>query len=310
MSRFGDFRPLCRNVPSYPLCNLFYRELQHHASDILVGASANTISAPVGVNPKCGIPPSGFEGSIGNIANLVACILSIAVTLWLIYRCNFRKAAVGRIELRAFLIVYLVTLPLQLVTTGSFIKQGTTVLVVLTAIHAGVVATLFWMLLGNALVATQVVEDGTPSSLIPFYGFAVVFMAVTTYISLDIALTFTNTFEPGNPKDSLHSISLFILTSIWPGVAALLYFIVMVWIVAGILHEQRPLFYYVLAGILFVLSQLAYFLLSRPICDGTNARVDGSFIATALETATVVLLYLAWQGITEEYWGDDAYFPQ
>jgi hypothetical protein len=104
----------------------------------------------------------------------------------------------------------------------------------------------------------------------------------------------------------------------------------MVWIVAGILHEQRPLFYYVLAGILFVLSQLAYFLLSRPICDGTNARVDGSFIATALETATIVFLYLAWQGITEglyfsrcvsrwrahcqrfrtEYWGDDAYFPQ
>lgn len=72
----------------------------------------------------------------------------------------------GRVELRAFLAAYLFTLPLQLITTGSFLEQGTTPLVVLTAIHAGAVAALFWMLLCNALVATQVVEDGTPSSLI------------------------------------------------------------------------------------------------------------------------------------------------
>jgi len=72
----------------------------------------------------------------------------------------------GRIELRAFLVAYLLTLPLQLIATGSFLEQGTTTLVVITAIHAGAIAALFWMLLGNALVATQIVEDGTPSSLI------------------------------------------------------------------------------------------------------------------------------------------------
>jgi hypothetical protein len=216
----------------------------------------------------------------------------------------------GRIEFRALLLVYLLTLPLQLVTTGSFLEQGTTTLVVFTAIHAGAVAVLFWMLLGNALVATQVVEDGTPSSLIPFYVFTAFFMAATTYISLDVAFTITSTFEPGDPKDSLHSVALFILTLMWPGAAALLYLILMVWIVAGRLHERRPLVYYALAGILFILSQLAYFLLSRPICDGTNAKIDGSFIATALDTATIVMLYLGWQGITEEYWVDNEYYPQ
>ena len=245
----------------------------------------------------------------------------------------------GRIEFRAFLAVYLFTLLLQLFTTGSFLEQGTTALVVLTAIHAGAVATLFWMLLGNALVATQIVEDGTPSSLIvrlvpyqclyfllangpvsqPYYILTIIFMAATTYISLDVALTITSVLEPGSPEQSLHSTALFVLTSIWPGTcvsltlprvprmvpdatlrsAALFYFILMVWIVARILHEMRPLVYYVLAGILFIFAQLAYFLLSRTICDGTNARIDGSFIATALETATVIMLYLAWQGITE-----------
>jgi len=310
MTRFGDFEPLCRNTPSYPWCNLFYRELQHNAPAVLIGRSANASSAPVGVNPACGIPRVGFENSIGNIANILACSFSCVVVLWLIYQCNHRKAAVGRVEFRAFLVVYLFTLLLQLFTTGSFLEQGTTALIVLTAIHAGAVATLFWMLLGNALVATQIVEDGTPSSLIPFYVLTIIFMAATTYISLDVALTITSVLEPGSPKQSLHSISLFVLTSIWPGTAALFYFILMVWIVARILHEMRPLVYYVLGGILFVFAQLAYFLLSRTICDGTNAKVDGSFIATALETATVIMLYLAWQGITEDYWGDDAYFPQ
>jgi len=308
MTRFGDFQPLCRNVPSYPWCNLFYRELQHLAPAALLGSSFDATTAPVGINPKCGIPRTG-SGSTGNIANIIACVLSILVTLWLIYRCNNRKAAVGRVELRAFLVVYLFTLPLQLITTGSFIEQGSTSLVVLTAIHAGAVTALFWTLLGNAIIATQVVEDGTPSSLIPFYFLTVFFMAATTYISLDVALTISSTFEPGTPRDSLHSIALFVLLSLWPGAAALLYFILMIWVVVVVLREMRPLIFYALAGLLFILSQLAFFLLSRPICSGSKAKVDGSFIATVLETASVFLLYLAWRSITEDYWTEDAYYP-
>lgn len=44
--------------------------------------------------------------------------------------------------------------------------------------NQGVVATLFWNLLVNALVATQVVEDGTMSSLIVRYSFAFHFVVV------------------------------------------------------------------------------------------------------------------------------------
>ena len=64
-------------------------------------------------------------------------------------------------EFRTFLILYLISLPLQLFTTGSFLKQGSMALVVFTAFHAGVVVALFWGLLANAIVATQVVADGT-----------------------------------------------------------------------------------------------------------------------------------------------------
>lgn len=72
----------------------------------------------------------------------------------------------GRVEQRLFFSLYFLTLLFQLVTTGSFLTQGSTPLVVVTAIHAGLVVALFWGLLANALVATQVVEDGTTSSLI------------------------------------------------------------------------------------------------------------------------------------------------
>ena len=72
----------------------------------------------------------------------------------------------GRLEITAFLSLYLLTLPLQLITTGSFLAQGSTPLIVLTAIHAGAVSAVFWSLLGNAIVSTQVVEDGTPSSIV------------------------------------------------------------------------------------------------------------------------------------------------
>ena len=72
----------------------------------------------------------------------------------------------GRVEFRIFLVLYFLTIPFQLISTGSFLEQGTTALTAITAIHAGLVAATFWTLLGNAIVSTQVVEDGTMSSLV------------------------------------------------------------------------------------------------------------------------------------------------
>lgn len=142
----------------------------------------------MGINPECGIPKAGEGGSLGNIANMIACGLSMIVIATLIFITTRRRAAVGvslsipsrsgssgvfnvslpagRSEFRVFLILYFISLPFQLLTTGAVLQQGSLALVVLTAIHAGTVVALFWTLLGNAIVSTQVVEDGTLSSLI------------------------------------------------------------------------------------------------------------------------------------------------
>ena len=60
--------------------------------------------------------------------------------------------------MRAMLILYTVSLVSQAVTTASILEQGSIPLLVLTAVHAGVVAAFFWTLLATALVATQVCE--------------------------------------------------------------------------------------------------------------------------------------------------------
>ncbi|KIK65232.1 hypothetical protein GYMLUDRAFT_159949 [Collybiopsis luxurians FD-317 M1] len=310
MTRFGDFEPLCRNTPSYTWCNLFYRQLSSDSSlkSILTGLSADPNSAPVGVNPVCGIPKVGTtisgphqssSNSLGNIANIVVCAVSMLFVLGLIWRAQRRKAAVGRVELRNLLIIYFLTLPFQLLTTGALLSQGSTALVALTAIHAGLVATFFWALLMNAFVATQAVEDGTPSALVPFFLLSAAFFAGTTYVAFDVGLTITKTLGPSSDPRELKSIPLFVLTSIWPAAATVIYFVTMGYIVLVILNETRPMWYYILAAALFVLSQLAWFLLGKVVCEGSSSKVDGSFIATVLETAAVGVLYLAWRSITE-----------
>jgi len=310
MTKFGDFEPLCHTVPSYPWCNLFYRQLEDHTPSVLVNASANTSSAPVGVNPECGILRVGYDKSVGNVANIVMCGVSIIFVTLLVIWTSRRKAAVGRIEIRQFFVLYLLTLPFQLITTGSFLEQGSTALTAITAVHAGLVAATFWALLATGLVSTQIVEDGTLSSLIPFNFFVLAFFAATTYIALDVGFSFTHVFGPSNPPQSLSSVPLFVLTSIWPGAAAIIYFLVMIYVVLGILNEFRPLWYFVLAMVLFILSQLDYFLLNKVICKGTSDKVDGSFVATILETAAVGVIFLAWRSITEDFWDDDAYYPR
>jgi len=309
MSRFGDFETLCSNVPSYTWCNLFYRQLSENSSlsSLLKGLSANSSTAPLGIDPTCGIPRVGTNGSLGNIANIIVCALSMAVIVGLIVLTEKRKAAVARVELRNMLILYFITLPFQLITNGSLLKQGSTGLVILTAIHAALVATLFWALLANALISTQVVEDGTMSSLVPFFIFSLLIFGGTLYISLDVALGITHTLGPSSHPSELLSVPLFVMTTLWPAIAAIGYFALMIYIILGMLKEVRPAVYYILAGIFFVLSQLAWFLLGKVICQGSGSKVDGSFIATILETATVGLLFLGWKSITEGAWEDGPY---
>ena len=76
---------------------LFLSQLQKasNSATFFSGVSANPKSAPVGVNPTCGILRVGSDGSLGNIANIIACALSMIFVAGLIVFASRRKAAVG-----------------------------------------------------------------------------------------------------------------------------------------------------------------------------------------------------------------------
>jgi len=298
---FGSFVFFCKDVPSVPWCNLFYRQLSNTNFTL-----EDPATAPVGITPVCGIPRAG-NGKLGNIVNDVACGLSACLVLYLIHRCNRRKAAVGRIELRATLTIYIATCILQLLTAGAILPQGSIALTVLTAVHAGAVASFFWCLAANAIIAMQVVEDGTPASLLPFHGFSIVFFLATTYIALDTGMGFTSVFK-SVPPDKLENIALFILVWLWPAVAMLVYFGVMSYIVLKILGEWKPFLLYLASFLVFAGSQVVYMIAGKTLCEVSNRVVDGSFIATTLETGSLTLLFVAWMKITESSW-DSQYIP-
>lgn len=76
-------------------CVLRRRQLLKSDPSQLTGLSADRSSAPVGIDPTCGIPLVNKDGSLGNIANIIACGLSMLVVAWLVLSTGRRKAAVG-----------------------------------------------------------------------------------------------------------------------------------------------------------------------------------------------------------------------
>jgi len=70
-------------------------QLENNSPASLTGLSADATTAPVGINPECGITKAGVGGSLGNIANMIACGLSMIVVAFLIISTTRRRAAVG-----------------------------------------------------------------------------------------------------------------------------------------------------------------------------------------------------------------------
>lgn len=135
--------------------------------------------------------------------------------------CNRIYCGTGRTELRSLLLIYFFTLLFQVLTTGSFLTQGSNALIVLTAIHAGMVAALSCTLVANAIAAVhrvRRVEDRGWHTLCIALGVEFIVglaFATTTYIALDVGLGISKALE-SSPPDTLSSIPLFVLLIVLP----------------------------------------------------------------------------------------------
>ncbi|GAA5915045.1 uncharacterized protein JCM6883_004223 [Sporobolomyces salmoneus] len=322
---FGNFDYACRNIPSLPICNLFFRQLLNNPRDLPTPASSilgfpSDPSSPefssllttygVGVNSACYIPRAGFTGGVsgrlGNIANLILCGIAVLVGLGLAASALRRTAAVGRLEITVLFLLYALVQGAQLADNSALLRAGSLALTWITAVHVGLLVGLFWVLVWVAFLSLQVVEDGTLLSLIPMFGIGTILTVGSGYIAADTGLTITNFFQ-SSPPESLRSVWLFVLTIIWPAAAAGIYFVVQAGVVVRVLREKKPLFTLIGSAIAFILAQAAYYALSYKICTGTDARIDASWIATLLETVSIAGIYAAWVMVTEDDWEGVAY---
>lgn len=289
---FGSFGWICSHTV-LPQCNLFFFQLFENDTPFLTtlfpesstffshynitGRNSNedlTVlaakgEAGTGVGSSCEIARIGQRESSGDIALIVLSALAVLIASLFAFRASRRWAAVGRAELRLLFVAFGVRSALQIVTMTSLLKQGSKGLVVVSAIHIAIIVVFFWLLLGNALIATQVVEDGTAAALAPLSIFSILFFVATLYISLDTGLHWSQAFHLTSTADveNLKGTALFVFSLILPAAFSVLYILIMLYIVIKVLDERKPAILYLASFAFLVAAQLIFFLTSQPLCN-------------------------------------------
>lgn len=262
----------------------------------------NLDTAGVGVRPHCFIRRAGAEGGLGNIAQIICTALCLVFSLILFAAAKRRIAAVGRVEFATLLGLWSLIDVLSLLTTGGFLQQGTDYIVWITVIQMGFRSAWFWVLLVNGFNGTQLLEDGTPASIVTLWSGGIAFFVGTAYVAVDTAFNWSGNLPPSNPPEYLLSNGLFVLLLLWPMIAIFIYVLLMTYVIFFLLKETLPAFWFASSLLSFMLSQAALFALGYTICDGSNSRVDGAFVATLLEAISLGFLFGGWRSITEDSW--------
>lgn len=158
-----------------------------------------------------------------------------------------------------------------------------------------------WILMLNAAVGYQIIDDGTPMSLGLILISAAALFVGTGYIALDTGYSWT-----GNFKDSLEgnhrNIGLYVLYQLAPIVFLVVFFALETLLVLRVLGEKKPMIYLVAAALLFAVGQIFNYVVSTHICNGTNGKIDGALFETLFTLLSVVTIWYFWSSITEDDW--------
>lgn len=202
--------------------------------------------------------------------------------------------------MQSFLIGYIIIEICEIFTVGGFplnvtVRQG------FTAVHLAAIVATLWILLLNALVGFQLLDDGTLLSMGLLVGSTAILFIATGYIALDTAFSWTGHFD-----HSLHApnrnIGLYVLYQLCPLIFLFFYFVMESILVLKVLGERKPMLYLIAAALLFALGQLFNYVISVHICNPTNGAIDGAFFETLFTLLSVVTIFVFWSSITEDDW--------
>lgn len=158
-----------------------------------------------------------------------------------------------------------------------------------------------WILMLNAVVGYQVIDDGTALSVALFFASAAALLVGTGYITLDTGLGWTG-FWNDSQVSPYRNIALYVLYQLAPLVFLVAFLVLEAILVLRVLGEVRPMIYLVAAALLFAIGQIFTYVVSHYICEGTKGKIDGSLFETLFTLLAVVMIWVFWSSITEDDW--------
>jgi len=283
-TEFGNFHDFCRDS-TLPICNIL--------------SAQNGQDGPWGGCELKGIPLSG-DRKLGNLGAIILCGLAIVTSLFLLLKSEKKKAAVGRREMQLFLLGYILISICEIFSVGEFpfpkdARDG------FTAVHIGAIVATTWILVMNALIGYQFIDDGTALSLGLCLITAAALFVGTGYIALDTGFDFTGYWEDSYTGDNRH-IALYVLYQLVPLIFLVAFYVFEAILVLRVLGETRPMIYLTSAAVLFAAGQVFNYVVSKYICDGTDGKIDGSMFQTLFTYLAVVAVWIFWSSITEDDW--------
>jgi len=290
MSNYGKFHDFCRDSGSgyatLPVCNLF-NESPARGGDGFGGCELE------------GIPLSGGE-HLANLGSILLCGVAIVTSALLLWRSQRKKAAVGRREMQIFLCGYMVISLCEIFTVGGFPLDGA-VRRGFSAIHIASITVTTWVLLLNAIIGFQILDDGTPLSVGLILCSSAALLIGTGYIALDTGFSWTGFFDPDLVAPN-QSYSLYTLYQLAPLVFLFSFFCLETVLVLRILGEKRPMLFLAGAALLFAIGQIFQYVISVHICESTSGKINGGLFETLFTLLSVVMVWMFWSSITEDDW--------
>ncbi|KAF5021435.1 hypothetical protein F66182_6529 [Fusarium sp. NRRL 66182] len=284
-TEFGNFHDFCKDS-TLPVCNLL--------------SDSHDQNGPWGGCELTGISLSGGR-HLGNLGSIILAGIAIATAGFLLLRSEKKRAAVGRREMQLFLMGYIIISICEIFSVGEF-PLGDSVRIAFSAIHIGMIIATCWILMLNAVVGYQIIDDGTLLSIVLIIISAGLLLVGTGYIALDTGFSWTGYWDSSYDLPRNRHIALYVLYQLIPLVFLVAYFVLEAILVIRILGETRPMIYLAVAALLFAIGQVFNYAISRYICDGTSGKIDGSLFQTLFTLLAVIMIWIFWSSITEDDW--------
>ncbi|PWY91283.1 export control protein CHS7-like protein [Aspergillus heteromorphus CBS 117.55] len=284
-TQFGNFNDFCRDS-TLPVCNLFVADNQ----------------PPNKAYGGCALVGIGLSNDrhLSNLGSILLAFIAILTSLILLLRTDRKRAAVGRREMQIFLLGFIVIEICEIFSVGGFplnsaVRKG------FSAVHVAAITATCWILLLNALVGFQILDDGTPASLGLIVASSLILFIGTGYIALDTAFDWTGEFATTASHD-YRNIALYVLYQLFPLVCLVAFYVLEAVLVIRVLGELRPMLYLTCAALLFAIGQIFEYVISVHLCEASHGKINGALFETLFTLLAVGTVWAFWSSITEDDW--------